>query len=58
MVFGSYSDLFGRRWFIIVGNVLVFVGLVLAGAAKNTDAFVAACAISGLVKTWRNAREY
>ncbi|KEF50998.1 uncharacterized protein A1O9_12952 [Exophiala aquamarina CBS 119918] len=48
MVFGSYSDLFGRRWFIIFGNTIVFAGLIIAGAAKNTDTFLAACAISGL----------
>lgn len=49
MLFGSYSDLFGRRWFIILGNVIVFAGLIVAGAAPSTDAFIAACTISGLV---------
>jgi len=50
MVFGSYSDLFGRRWFIIVGNAIVFAGLVIAGCATNTGMFIAACAISGSVQ--------
>lgn len=49
MVFGSYSDLFGRRWFIIVGNAMVFVGLIVTGAARNTETIIAGCAVIGVV---------
>jgi MFS family permease len=42
------SDLFGRRWFIISGNVLVFIGYIVLGTAKNTEAVIAACACIGM----------
>lgn len=41
------SDLFGRRWFIVGGNVLLFVGFFVGGAAKNVNAMYAAMAIIG-----------
>lgn len=31
MVCGANSDLFGRRWFIIGGNVLLFIGFIVGG---------------------------
>ena len=31
MVCGANSDLFGRRWFIIGGNVLMFIGFLVGG---------------------------
>ncbi|GAB7356579.1 hypothetical protein MBLNU459_g7312t1 [Dothideomycetes sp. NU459] len=47
MVCGVNSDLFGRRWFIIFGNVLVSVGGIIAGSAKSNPAIIAAMAITG-----------
>ncbi|KAK3704521.1 hypothetical protein LTR37_013804 [Vermiconidia calcicola] len=47
MVCGANSDLFGRRWFIIGGNVLLFVGFILGGTAKNNTAMIAAFAFIG-----------
>ncbi|KAK3698295.1 hypothetical protein LTR37_017003 [Vermiconidia calcicola] len=47
MVCGANSDLFGRRWFIIGGNVLLFVGFILGGTAKSNTAMIAAFAFIG-----------
>ncbi|KAF2671972.1 MFS general substrate transporter [Microthyrium microscopicum] len=55
MLFGGNSDLFGRRWFIIAGNVLVFIGLILIGSAKNTQSITAGNASIGVgadASTW------
>jgi MFS family permease len=41
------SDLFGRRWFLIGGNIFVVVGALLAGTAKSFPQFLAGMAISG-----------
>lgn len=49
MIFGGNSDLFGRRWFIISGNIAVFVGYVVLGTAKSTEAVIAASACIGMV---------
>ncbi|KAF2492231.1 MFS general substrate transporter [Lophium mytilinum] len=47
MVCGANSDLFGRRWFIIGGNVIMFIGFIVGGTAKNNTAVLVACALIG-----------
>ncbi len=48
MLFGGNSDLFGRRWFIISGNVSVFVGYIVIATAKSTEAIIAGSALIGV----------
>jgi hypothetical protein len=52
MIFGGNSDLFGRRWFIISGNIAVFVGYIAIGSAKNTESIIAGSALIGIVSTY------
>ncbi|KAB5517489.1 fungal trichothecene efflux pump [Coniochaeta sp. 2T2.1] len=41
MVCGANSDLFGRRWFIIGGNVLLLIGFLVGATAKtNTNMLI------------------
>ncbi|KAI9818372.1 MAG: hypothetical protein M1827_000430 [Pycnora praestabilis] len=40
MICGANSDLFGRRWFIIGGNILTFIGYIVGGSAKSTTALI------------------
>ncbi|ORY03042.1 fungal trichothecene efflux pump [Clohesyomyces aquaticus] len=47
MICGANSDLFGRRWFLIMGNVLLFVGHLMCGLAKNGTTMIAGFAIIG-----------
>ncbi|KAL5377440.1 hypothetical protein DPSP01_009778 [Paraphaeosphaeria sporulosa] len=47
MVCGANSDLFGRRWFIVAGNVIMFVGFIVGGSAKNNTSMLAAMALIG-----------
>jgi MFS family permease len=47
MVCGANSDLFGRRWFIIGGNVLLFIGFIVGGSAKDNISVIAALALIG-----------
>ncbi|KAL5390884.1 hypothetical protein DPSP01_001384 [Paraphaeosphaeria sporulosa] len=47
MIFGGNSDLFGRRWFVISGNILVGAGYVAIGAAKNTETIIGGCTSIG-----------
>lgn len=48
MICGPNSDLFGRRWFMIAGNVFVTVGFIIAGTAKGFAQLVAGMAIAGV----------
>lgn len=41
------SDLLGRRWFFIVGNLLVVIGNVVAGSAGSFSQLVAGMAVAG-----------
>jgi MFS family permease len=47
MICGANSDLFGRRWFLIGGNILLCVGHIMGGVAKNNTTMIAAFAIIG-----------
>ncbi|KAI0154152.1 MFS general substrate transporter [Xylariaceae sp. FL1272] len=47
MICGANSDLFGRRWFLIFGNVLLFIGFIVGGSAKNNTALLAAMGLIG-----------
>ncbi|KAF2651423.1 MFS general substrate transporter [Lophiostoma macrostomum CBS 122681] len=47
MVCGANSDLFGRRWFIVGGNIILFVGFIIGGSAKNNTAMLAAMSLIG-----------
>lgn len=47
MICGANSDLFGRRWFIIFGNVIMFIGFIVGGTAKNNSSMIAALALIG-----------
>jgi len=49
MICGANSDLFGRRWFIVGGNVIMFVGFIMGGAAKNNTTILAAMSLIGFV---------
>ncbi|KAF9888265.1 hypothetical protein FE257_008834 [Aspergillus nanangensis] len=47
MVCGANSDLFGRRWFIIGGNILMFIGFIVGGTAKNNTSLIVSSAFIG-----------
>ncbi|CAO2655346.1 Nn.00g104100.m01.CDS01 [Neocucurbitaria sp. VM-36] len=47
MVCGANSDLFGRRWFIVGGNAIMFVGFIVGGTAKNNTSMLAGMSLIG-----------
>lgn len=47
MICAPNSDLFGRRWFLIAGNVMAAVGSVIAGTAQSFQQLLAGMAIAG-----------
>ncbi|KAH8902476.1 MFS general substrate transporter [Coniochaeta sp. PMI_546] len=47
MVCGANSDLFGRRWFIIGGNVLLLIGFIIGGTAKSNRNLLVGMAFIG-----------
>lgn len=44
---GPNSDLLGRRWFLVLGNLVCFIGHVIVASAKNTNQIIAGLAVSG-----------
>ncbi|KAK7445002.1 fungal trichothecene efflux pump [Colletotrichum acutatum] len=50
-ILGRLSDLFGRRWFFIGGNVVAIVGIVVCAVAHNVETLIVGAAIYGLGET-------
>ncbi|EXM15818.1 MFS transporter superfamily [Fusarium oxysporum f. sp. vasinfectum] len=46
-LYGRLSDIFGRRWFFIGGNILVLVAMLIGSQAKSVNMAIVASAISG-----------
>ena len=47
-VIGKVSDLFGRKWFLLIGVVLFLAGSVLSGAAQDMNQLILFRALQGL----------
>ncbi|KAF1985674.1 MFS general substrate transporter [Aulographum hederae CBS 113979] len=47
MLAGANTDLLGRRWFLVGGNLICFVGQLIIGLAKNNTTTIAGMAITG-----------
>lgn len=50
-ILGRLSDLFGRRWFFIGGNVVALVGIIVCSVAQNVNSLIIGSAIYGLGET-------
>ncbi|KAF2673902.1 MFS general substrate transporter [Microthyrium microscopicum] len=46
-IVGANADLLGRRWFLVGGNVICFVGHIVVGTAKTSNAVTAGLAVTG-----------
>ncbi|KAK4891378.1 hypothetical protein LTR27_010032 [Elasticomyces elasticus] len=47
LVAGANSDLFGRRWFLLFGEVAAAVGMIVSATAHSAEQFTAGLAIAG-----------
>ncbi|KAI0174481.1 fungal trichothecene efflux pump [Pestalotiopsis sp. NC0098] len=50
-ILGRLSDLFGRRWFFIGGNIVALVGILVCALAKNINTLIIGSAVYGLGET-------
>ncbi|WQF78906.1 Putative sugar transporter, major facilitator transporter Str1/Tri12, MFS transporter superfamily [Colletotrichum destructivum] len=50
-ILGRLSDLFGRRWFFIGGNVVAFFGVIICAVARNVETLIVGAAVYGLGET-------
>ncbi|MCJ1298329.1 hypothetical protein MMC08_001118 [Hypocenomyce scalaris] len=48
LVIGRLSDIFGRRWFLILGNLLALIGSIVSGTATTVDQVVGGSVLAGL----------
>ena len=44
---GANTDLLGRRWFLVGGNLICFIGHIVVGTAKTPNAIIAGMTITG-----------
>ncbi|KAJ5105060.1 hypothetical protein NUU61_002407 [Penicillium alfredii] len=47
LIFGPNTDLLGRRWFLVLGNLVCFVGHIIVASATNTNQIIAGLVVSG-----------
>ncbi|KAI0466669.1 fungal trichothecene efflux pump [Xylaria cf. heliscus] len=50
-ILGRLSDLFGRRWFFIIGNIVALVGIVVCSTAQNINTLIVGSTIYGIGET-------
>ncbi|CAK7198194.1 hypothetical protein SEUCBS139899_000852 [Sporothrix eucalyptigena] len=48
LIQGRLSDLFGRRWFYIGGNLVALIGIIICSVAQNVNTLIVASAIYGM----------
>ena len=48
LLVGRLSDIFGRRWFFIVGNLCAVVGCIIAGTASRIETIIGGNVFNGL----------
>lgn len=46
-IIGANADLLGRRWFLVGGNIICFVGHIVVARATNSNMVTAGMAITG-----------
>jgi len=47
LLVGRLSDIFGRRWFFIVGNAFAVIGCIIAGTASNINSIIGGNVLNG-----------
>lgn len=50
-IMGRLSDLFGRRWFYLIGNIISLLGIIVSATAQNVDSLIVGAAVAGLGET-------
>lgn len=50
-ILGRLSDLFGRRWFFIGGNLVALVGIIVCASAQNVESLIIGSAVYGIGET-------
>ncbi|KAI0538876.1 fungal trichothecene efflux pump [Xylaria digitata] len=50
-ILGRLSDLFGRRWFFIIGNIVALVGIIICSTAQNVNTLIVGSTIYGIGET-------
>lgn len=49
-IIGSLSDIFGRRWFFIIGSGLALIGSILGATAQSVNQIIVSQAFFGVSK--------
>lgn len=52
-IVGRLGDIFGRRNFILVGNALSIIGVIIAATAQSVNVVIGGCAIIGVASSMR-----
>jgi len=52
-IVGRFSDIFGRRNFLLVGNVLAIIGTLISATAHNVNTIIGGGVLIGIASSMR-----
>ncbi|KAK3111051.1 hypothetical protein LTR53_014067 [Teratosphaeriaceae sp. CCFEE 6253] len=55
LLVGQLSDIFGRRWFFIIGSLLALIGSIVGAVAKDVNTLIAAEVIIGVAVAFQQS---
>ncbi|KAF2174164.1 hypothetical protein M409DRAFT_49030 [Zasmidium cellare ATCC 36951] len=55
LMVGQLSDIFGRRWFFIIGSVIALIGSIIGATAKDVNTLIAAEVFIGIAVAFQQS---
>lgn len=55
LIVGRFSDIFGRRWFFIIGSVLGLIGSILGATAQSVNQLIGAEVLIGIASGFQTS---
>ncbi|KAF2161856.1 hypothetical protein M409DRAFT_58639 [Zasmidium cellare ATCC 36951] len=55
LMVGQLSDIFGRRWFFIIGSILALIGSIVGATAKNVNTLIGAEVLIGIAVAFQQS---
>ncbi|KAK4498863.1 hypothetical protein PRZ48_009373 [Zasmidium cellare] len=55
LMVGQLSDIFGRRWFFIIGSIIALIGSIVGATAKNVNTLIGAEVLIGIAVAFQQS---
>lgn len=55
LMVGQLSDIFGRRWFFVIGSIIALIGSIIGATAKDVNTLIAAEVFIGIAVAFQQS---